>query len=172
MAFAVWLTGLPASGKSTIARALVEKLRARGVTIEPLESDALRKALTPHPSYSVEERDLFYRALVLTGSKLVEHGINVLFDATANRRVHRDLARETIPAFIEVYVDCPIAVCRTRDYKGTYKLADTGKSQTVPGVQDAYEAPEHPELCLATKDLSPDQAADRVMALLAERRFI
>lgn len=172
MAFAVWLTGLPASGKSTIGRALVAQLRARGVALETLESDALRRVLTPKPSYSVEERDLFYRALVFTGTKLVEHDVNVLFDATANRREHRDLARTAISRFVEVHIDCPIDVCRVRDYKGTYALADTGASKTVPGVQDAYEAPEHPELRIATNDLSPDQAAARIIVLLGERGFI
>jgi adenylylsulfate kinase len=171
-AFALWLTGLPASGKSTLARAIAEKLAARGVRVETLESDAVRKVLTPQPTYAPEERDLFYRALAFTGARLVANDVNVIFDATANRRAHRQLGRDAIARFLEVHVDCPLAVCRTRDYKGTYHAAETGASRTVPGTQAAYEAPEHPELRIDSTAQSADAAAERVLALLAARGFI
>ncbi|MBI3603061.1 MAG: adenylyl-sulfate kinase, partial [Nitrospirae bacterium] len=143
---AIWLTGLPASGKSAIAAALKPKLHALGLRVEVLESDALRQALTPAPTYSREERDLFYRALAFFGSRLVAHGITVIFDATANRRAYRDFARGLIPNFIEVAVECPLETCMERDKKGTYKKGLAGESATVPGLQDAYEAPLTPEL--------------------------
>jgi len=103
-AFAVWLTGLPASGKSTIARELTAALVKTGVTPETLESDVLRRVLTPDATYSPSERDLFYRALALYGSRLVAHGVSVIFDATANRRHYRDFARELISRFLEVAI--------------------------------------------------------------------
>ncbi|MEK7800133.1 MAG: adenylyl-sulfate kinase, partial [Nitrospirota bacterium] len=91
-AFAIWLTGLPASGKSTIAAALKPKLEEIG-SVEVLESDVVRRILTPHPTYSVAERDLFYRSLAFIGARLVAHGVTVLFDATGNKRAYRDFAR-------------------------------------------------------------------------------
>ena len=84
--FALWLTGLPASGKSSIVARLLPRLESWGVPVEVLESDAVRRIVTPEASYSSEERDLFYRALAFMGSRLVAHGVSVIFDATASRR--------------------------------------------------------------------------------------
>src|SRR5687768_16093328 len=102
MSFAIWITGLPASGKSTIAAALRLRLETPGLHLEVLESDVVRQNLTPSPSYSHEERDLFYRALAFMGSRLVAHGVTVIFDATATKRAYREYARHLISRFIEV----------------------------------------------------------------------
>ena len=87
LAFAIWITGLPASGKSTIVSALKPQLEGLGLTVEVLESDEVRRVITPRPTYSEAERDLFYRALAFIGQRLVAHGVSVVFDATASRRV-------------------------------------------------------------------------------------
>ena len=168
-AFAVWLTGLPASGKSTIARELTARLETLGCTIEVLESDAVRQILTPHPTYAEAERDLFYRALAFTGAKLVSHGITVIFDATANRRAYRDFARSLIPTFIEVAVECPLELAMRRDYKGTYRRGQRGKSSTVPGLQDPYEAPVNPEVAIDTTMLSAKDAGSKVLEVVNEK---
>src|SRR6478735_11496084 len=160
--FAVWLTGLPASGKSTIAHELRPRLEALGLTVEVLESDAVRRILTPAATYSRDERDLFYRALAFTGERLVAYGVTVLFDATASRQAYRDFARAMIPRFIEVAVECPIAVCMERDRKGTYEKGLRGASTTVPGLQSAYESPANPELRIDTTKLSPQEAAKQI----------
>jgi adenylylsulfate kinase len=98
MSFAIWITGLPASGKSTIAAALRLRLEATGLRMEVLESDAVRRILTPSPSYSHEERHLFYRALAFVGSRLVVHGVTVIFDATAGKQAYRELHGASFPA--------------------------------------------------------------------------
>jgi adenylylsulfate kinase-like enzyme len=77
---------------------------------------------------------------------LVSHGVPVVCDATANRRVYRDYARSVIKRFVEVYVDCPVDVCITRDPKSLYQKAQSGALTNMPGVQSPYEAPDHPEL--------------------------
>jgi len=146
--FAIWLTGLPASGKSSITRELVKQLQARGVTAVVLESDAMRKILTPEPLYSEEERDRFYRALASIGEVITRSGTNVIFDATANKREYRDRARRLINKFIEVYVACPLDVCAKRDPKGIYALASLKKTTTLPGLQTVYEPPLNPDLIL------------------------
>ena len=140
-AFAVWMTGLPASGKSTVTRTLVDELAARGVDVAVLESDALRPVLTPRATYSEGERETFYRAMTYIGALLVTHGVPVIFDATANRRAYRAGARGAIERFMEVYVDCPLDVCIARDPKGIYRKAQSGQASTVPGLQASYEAP-------------------------------
>ena len=161
--FAIWLTGLPASGKSTIVAALKPQLEALKLSVEVLESDAVRRTLTPTPTYSQPERDLFYRALAFMGAKLVSHGVTVIFDATANRRAYRDFARSLIPTFIEVWVECPLELAMQRDYKGTYQRGRRGESSTVPGLQDPYEAPLNPEVRIDTMKLSAKEAAETIL---------
>lgn len=171
-AFAVWITGLPASGKSTIAAKLIAQLSDRGVDVALLESDELRKVFTPHPRFDPEERDTFYRQMVYLGVLLTQHGVPVIFDATANRRVYRDWARQQISKFLEVYVQCPLATCIARDPKGIYRRAREGEAQTVPGLQAAYEAPEKPELVLRGDREAPGDAARRVITKLAELGYV
>jgi adenylylsulfate kinase len=171
-AFAVWITGLPASGKSTIAAKLITQLNARGVDVALLESDELRKIFTPHPRYDPEERDMFYRQMVYVGVLLTQHGVPVVFDATANRRVYRDWAREQISKFVEVYVECPLKTCMARDPKGIYRRAREGQAETVPGLQTTYEAPEKPEVVLHGDRDAPEEAARRIVAKLADSDYL
>jgi adenylylsulfate kinase len=168
----LWITGLPASGKSTLASVLKSKLAQRGIDVAVLESDSLRKILTPHPRYDEEERDLFYRQMVWIGALLVEHGVPVIFDATANLRVYRRRAREQIENFLEIYVDSPVSVCESRDPKGIYRQAREGGSATVPGVQASYEPPEAPDLVIHGDREAPEAAAQRVLDLLSKKRII
>jgi len=165
-AFGIWITGLPASGKSTIVKALRPQLEALDLTVEVLESDEVRRLLTPKATYTSEERDVFYRALAFTGQRLIEHGVTVVFDATASRQAYRDLARGMIPRFLEVAVECPLEVCMRRDRKGTYQKGLSGESRTVPGLQTPYESPANPELRIDTTKLSAPEAAQRICDLL------
>lgn len=170
--FAIWITGLPASGKSTVAAKLVAQLLDRGVDVALLESDELRKILTPHPRYDPEERDTFYRQMVYVGALLTQHRVPVLFDATGSRRVYRRWARQQIPKFVEVYVQCPLAICVARDPKGIYRQAREGRAETVPGLQAEYEAPEKPEVVVHGDRDTPGEAAGRVIRKLAELGYV
>jgi adenylylsulfate kinase len=165
------MTGLPASGKSTIVRALVAELARRGVDAAVLESDTLRSVLTPRPTYSEEERETFYRSIAFIGSLLVSHGVPVIFDATANRRRYRDSARETIERFVEVFVDCPLEVCIARDPKGIYGKARADQASTVPGVQSTYEPPDHPEV-VVSGNADPAKAARHIVDALSQRGYL
>jgi adenylylsulfate kinase len=171
-AFAIWVTGLPASGKSTLVAALTTRLKARGVDVAVLESDALRPVLTPSPRYDEEERETFYRQMVWVGALLTRHGVPVIFDATANRRSYRKAARQEIPRFLEVYVATPLAACMARDPKGIYRQAREGSATAVPGLQATYEPPEHPDVTIRGDRDTPEAAAERVIAKLAENGFI
>jgi len=166
LAFAIWITGLPASGKSTIVSVLKPQLEGLGLTVEVLESDEVRRVITPIPTYSEAERDLFYRSLAFTGRKLVAHGVTVVFDATASRRVYRDFARSVIPRFIEVSVECPLAICMERDRKGTYRKGERGESLTVQGLQSLYEAPINPDLRIDTTTTPSGDAARQIVDLV------
>jgi adenylylsulfate kinase len=171
LAFAVWITGLPASGKSTIARALAGELASRGVDAAVLESDVLREVLTPHATYSEEERETFYRSLTYIGALLVRHGVPVIFDATANRRVYREAARAMIERFVEVYVECPLEVCIARDPKGLYGKAHAGQASTMPGMQASYEPPEHPDVVGSGRGYARD-VARTILRTLEGRGYV
>ena len=172
MSFAIWVTGLPASGKSTITEALQSGLEAAGLQVEVLESDTLRRLLTPSPSYSDVERNLFYRAMAFAGSRLVAHGVTVVFDATATKREYRAFARDLIDRFVEVAVECPLDVCMARDTKGTYRKGLAGESKTVPGLQTPYEAPENPDVRIDSVHMSTQAAVERILAVLRDRQLI
>lgn len=170
--FAVWITGLPSSGKSTITKALAHQLRACGVDAVILESDALRRVLTPSPTYSEEERETFYGAMAYIGSLLTQHGVPVLFDATANRRSYRAAAREHIRKFVEVFVECPLETCTARDAKGIYHQGQLGRASTVPGTQAVYEPPDHADLVVSGYANTPEAAASAIMRTLERRQFL
>ena len=170
--FAIWVTGLPASGKSTLVAAVKSQLAGRGVDVAVLESDVLRTVLTPKPRYDEEERELFYRQMTYIGGLLVAHGVPVIFDATANCRRYRDAARAAIPGLLEVYVECPLEVCMARDPKGIYRRGLEGVLRTVPGLQAPFEPPSHPELLVRGDLEPPEAAATRVVAKLIERGYL
>lgn len=163
--FAVWITGLPASGKSSVTRELVSQLNAAGISPVVLESDLLRTILTPKPTFSQEERDLFYHQVAELGVMITRHGVPVIFDATANRRAYRDHARGAISRYLEILIDTPLDDCRRRDPKGIYRAAGSSSTATVPGIQVPYERPQTPELTLDGRD-DPAGNAARIFTLL------
>jgi adenylylsulfate kinase len=175
MAWVAWVTGLPGSGKTSIARMAADRLSAIGFRVRVLELDEIRKVVTPSPRYSAEERETVYRALAYMALLLYEQGVNVIIDATGHRRRFRDLARALIPHFAEVHLRASLARCRERaaERRGGFAprdvFAQAGREgSTVPGVDEMYEAPLHPELVLDTEQLTVAEAADRLVGFLGE----
>ncbi len=162
----LWCTGLPASGKTTIARALWHTLRERGVTAVVLDSDELRQILTPAPTYSDAERDNFYHTLVQLAAMLNRSGVNAIIAATAPRRAYRDDAREILPRFAEIWVRCPLSVCESRDPKQLYRAALAGTITTFPGIQTPFEPPFDPELIVDSDRMSVEDAVGMILATL------
>ncbi|MCL0035780.1 adenylyl-sulfate kinase [Thermodesulfovibrionales bacterium] len=151
--FVIWITGLPGSGKSTIA----DGIKGHIPDFVILRIDELREIITPEPTYSESEREMVYRTIVYMAKILSGHGHNVIIDATGNMRRWRELARELIPNFAEVYLECSINVCREREAsrkythgapEGIYKKGEAG--WPVPGVQAPYERPLKPEISIQT----------------------
>lgn len=167
-AFAIWLTGLPASGKTTLANLLARELSQRNLRVQVLDSDRLREVLTPNPAYTSEERDWFYFVLAFIGKLLVQNGVNTIIAATAHRRVYRLRAREHLPELIEIFVRCPVKICMARDQKGIYKKALSGEASHVPGVQELYEEAEMPALIVDTEQNSPLEGTQKIVGRLVD----
>lgn len=160
----LWLTGPPASGKTALAGPLVDALAARGRATLWLDSDELRRVLTPAPTYSPAERDWFYGVLGHVAILAARGGVVVVVSATASRRAYRDEVRRAVGAFMEIYLQCPPETLRARDPKHLYRRAAAGEIDTLPGAGAAYEPPEHPELVL---DSGRRPIAELLAAVLA-----
>jgi adenylylsulfate kinase len=170
--FALWLTGLPASGKSTLAEGLARALREQDIAVQILDSDELRNVLTPDPTYSPEEREWFHQVVAFIARLLTQNGVNVLIAATANRRRYRDHARQVIERFAEIYVKCSLDTCMARDEKGVYEKAMAGRATTVPGLQVPYEPPLDPAAVVDTERASPQEGAQQIRARLRELSLV
>jgi adenylylsulfate kinase len=142
----VWFTGLPSSGKSTLAAQVHARLLQRGRACCVLDGDAVRAAIVPRPGYTAEARDAFYATLARLAALLARQGLVVLVPATAHRAAYRAEARALAPAFVEVYVEVDAAECARRDDKGLYAAVDHGDAKGLPGRDLAYEPPVQPEL--------------------------
>jgi len=171
MSWVIWITGLPGSGKSTVAESLKENIPDAVI----LRMDEARKTLTPIPCYSDNEREYVYRSIVFTAKTLCSLGHNVIIDATGNRRRWRELARESIEDYFEVQLKCPLELCIEREGK----RADTRgapariyekalKGDPVPGISAPYEEPLKPDLIINTERDTPDIAANKIMRRLNE----
>jgi adenylylsulfate kinase len=174
MSWAIWITGVPGSGKSVLARTLASRLEGLGERAVILELDAIRKILTPEPTYSDEERDLVYRALVYLARTLTSADVPVIIDATAHRRAWRDLARSVISRFAEIQLVCPLDVCRAREAQrprgnappGIYAAAGQ-PGATVPGVDVPYEPALHPELVVNTAHEDVAAAVGKIVSVVS-----
>ncbi|MGZ6126474.1 MAG: adenylyl-sulfate kinase [Myxococcales bacterium] len=142
----VWVTGLPSSGKSTLAARLLSRLRREGRPAAILDGDEVRDALVPRPGYTAPERDAFYATLARLAALLARQELTVIVAATANRRVYREQARALAPRFLEVHLDVSADVCRQRDAKGLYARSAEGGVPDLPGAGAGYEAPVAPEV--------------------------
>ena len=137
----VWLSGLPSSGKSTLARAVRERL---GPASCILDGDDLRAALVPAPGYDAGARASFYATLANVAALLARQGLVVLVPATAHRRAFRDRARELAPAFVDVYVATAASECAARDPKGCGSVRPRERPSSSPGLPSPSSRPSTP----------------------------
>jgi adenylylsulfate kinase len=168
----VWLTGLPASGKTTIARALEAALRVEGIPTEVLDGDELRGVLSPDLGFSQADRELHNRRVIYLAKLLSRNGVMTIVALISPYRAVRDAARQELGRFVEVWVKCSIEECIRRDPKGHYRRALTGENAQMTGVQAPYEPPEHPELILDTEQWPPERCVAELWRVLLEQGYI
>ena len=167
--FILWITGLPASGKSTLARLAAEELRAFGWNVEVLDGDELRKgALCCDLGFSREDRGRNVERIGFVCGLLSRNGIVAIAAAVSPHREHRRKVRAAVENFVEVYAKCPLEVCIKRDPKGDYKKALAGEIPNFTGISDTYEEPENAEIVLETDKYSPEECVRQIMSRLVE----
>src|SRR5579859_6184351 len=170
--FTIWFTGLSGSGKSTLSEVIELRLKARGRNVEILDGDVVRTHLSKGLGFSREDRDTNIKRIAFVCSLLTRNGTACISAAIAPYREARVWAREEIGNFVEVYVKCPLEVCRQRDVKGLYKLVDEGKIKNFTGVDDPYEEPEDPEVVVETDKESIEESVQKIFAKLEELGYL
>jgi len=172
--FCVWFTGLPSSGKSTIAQALAVSIAERGREVSMLDGDVVRMHLSKGLGFSREDRDTNILRIGFVASEIVRHQGAVICAAVSPYEAARERAREMVGTdrFVLVHVATPAEVCEQRDVKGFYARARSGAMSGMTGVDDPYEIPVRADMTLATTDVSPAESARRIMGYLEERGLL
>jgi adenylylsulfate kinase len=164
----LWFTGLSGSGKSTVARRVVESLEGAGRAVEYLDGDTIRD-IFPATGFTREERDAHIRRVGYLASRLERHGVTVVASLVSPYVASRQFVRGLCRDFVEIWISTPFEECERRDIKGLYARARRGEVKNFTGLDDPYEAPEHPELTIDTTGISIEQAVERVLSYLNSR---
>jgi adenylyl-sulfate kinase len=163
----IWITGLPASGKSTLARAIAALLETQGRVVEILDGEEARARLSPDLGFSHNDRHQHVSRLAAEARRIGELGRIAIVAAISPYQVSREAARRVAGGkFLEVYARCPLDVCRSRDPKSLFRRAAAGELRQVTGVDDPYEPPENADVVVDTHLESPEQCAKRVIIAL------
>ncbi len=170
----VWFTGLHNAGKSTTAGVLTTLLQEFGRNVTLLDGDVVRTHFSEGLGFSKEDRDDHVRRIGFVASEIVRHGGIVVAAAASPYRATRNEVRNTIGQenYIEVYVDTPLEICEQRDTKGLYARARRGEIVGFTGIDDPYEAPQHPEITIETLSHTPEDNARMVLNMLIEQGFV
>jgi adenylyl-sulfate kinase len=168
----VWFTGLPCSGKTTIANEVADALRKRELKVERLDGDIVREQLTSDLGFSREDRDENIKRVTFVAKLLTRNNVIVLATFVSPYRERRNKSRKEIGDFLEVYVKCPVEECIKRDVKGMYKKAIEGEIKGFTGIDDPYEEPIYPDLVLETHKETVEESAYKVLLLLKNNGYI
>ena len=170
--FTVWFTGLPSSGKSTLAEMLFKELEARRMKVELLDGDVVRTNLSKGLGYSREDRDTNILRIGWVAERLTHHGVAVIVSAISPYRATRDQVRMQVGDFVEVFVSCPLEECVRRDVKGLYEKAMRGEIKEFTGVSDPYEPPLNPEVIVETDRATPKECMELILSRLREIGYL
>lgn len=170
--FVLWFTGLSGAGKTTLALALNEKLKARHVRVERLDGDVVREGLTRDLGFSKEDRDKNIERVTFVAKLLSRNNVAVLASFISPYAQTRSFVRGEVTNFIEVFVDAPLEVCEDRDVKGMYAKARAGLIKNFTGIDDPYEPPAAPEIHIKTHETTVDQAVDDIIDWLQNNSYI
>lgn len=168
----VWLTGLPASGKSTIAGLVQNHFKSKNIPVMMLDGDELRKTLSSDCDYTEQGRKEHNRRIIEIAKLLIKNEITAIIPLISPYRETRALARREIPNFVEVYVKASLDTCIKRDPKGLYKKAQAGEIKNMTGISSPYEEPTNPEIILDTEKNTPEQCLHTIIENLEELGYL
>ncbi len=170
--FVLWLTGMNRSGKSTLAHQIQRRFATAGRTVELLDGDDPAETLTQGLGATKDDRDTAVRRLGHVAKLLARHGVVVVCASLSPYREARDAVRRDVRRFVEVFVDCPMEKLHERDAEGLYRKALAGEVRNVPGIDDPYEPPTHPEIRLQSDQMKVDEEATRVFQALVDLKYV
>ncbi|MEU5422894.1 adenylyl-sulfate kinase [Streptomyces sp. NPDC020799] len=172
----VWLTGLPSAGKTTIAKALAERLRGEGHRVEVLDGDEIREFISAGLGFSRADRNTNVQRIGLISEVLARNGVKSIVPVIAPYADSREAVRErhdaSGTAYLEVHVATPVEVCSERDVKGLYAKQAAGEISGLTGVDDPYEAPKSPDLRIESHTQTVAESAESLYSLLTERGLV
>jgi adenylylsulfate kinase len=171
--FVAWIEGLPSAGKTTLSKMVAERLRAAGLSVEILDGDEVRQMFSPELGFSRKDREFHARRVSYVARMLARNGVAVLVAMITPYETSRQAARATVGGrFTEIWLKCPVEVCRQRDPKGLYRGSPALHGTKLTGVDDPFEEPLNPDLTVDTAIETAEQSARRILDHLAKVGFV
>jgi len=168
----IWLTGIPGSGKTTLALELVKYYQQKGLPVDILDGDEIRKTLSKDLGLSPEDRKEHNRRVIFVAKLLAKNGVTTIVPLISPYRETREYARKELPNFVEVWIKASVDECIKRDPKGLYKKALAGEITNLTGLQSPYEEPANPELVVNTERHSVKESIDMIISKLTELGYL
>jgi len=168
----IWLTGIPGSGKTTLALELQKFYQQKNLPLEILDGDEIRKTLSKDLGFSPEDRKEHNRRVIFVAKILAKNGVTAIIPLISPYRETRANARKEIPNFVEVWVKASVDECKKRDPKGLYKKALAGEIKNLTGLQAPYEEPENAELVLDTEKHSVEESVDLIISTVKKLGYL
>ncbi|GAH65509.1 unnamed protein product [marine sediment metagenome] len=170
--FTLWFTGLACSGKSILADAVAEDLKARGMKVERLDGDIVRKSLTRDLGFSDDDRRMNIERITFVAKLLTRNKVAILASFISPFNDIRDYSRKEIGAYILVYVKCPIEVCEQRDVKGMYAKAKAGEIKQFTGIDSPFEEPDKADIIVETDKQTIEESKNIVLDALDKMGYL
>ena len=170
--FILWLTGLSASGKTTVGTAIYKELKNKNYKIHYLDGDEVRASAKKKLGFTKEDRNKNISLVIDLARNYQEKGFMLIASFISPCKIHREWGRNKLENYIEVFIDAPLNICETRDPKGMYKKARAGEIKSFTGISDKYEIPKNPDIHLKTDQMSVDECVKKVKDYLRDNNYI
>ena len=168
----IWMTGIPGSGKTTLALELIKFYEQKNMPIDILDGDEVRKTLSKDLGFSPEDRKEHNRRVIFVAKILAKNGVTTIIPLISPYRETREFARKEIPDFVEVWVKASVDECKKRDPKGLYKKAMAGEIKNLTGLQAPYEEPENAELVLDTEKHTVEESVELIISTVKKLGYL
>ncbi len=172
MSWTIWFTGLPASGKTTLAGCLYKTLTEKGIKLELFDSDEFVKEWYDYFTPDVNGRDLNNHIMALVSKSLNRYGIITLVTSTLSKEEKRQRLREILPGYIEIYCKCSLATAKKRDPKGLYRFSMIGIIPDFTGISASYDEHTSPDLVVNTETFSKEESLEQILLFLDKKSII